>query len=66
MLQDDKALEVIRQLVKEVRQNNILAEGAITKNMILESINEKELAEKQQLKEYITRNIVNIIKESGD
>ena len=66
MLQDDKALEVIRQLVKEVRQNNILAEGAITKNMILESINEKELAEKQELKEYITRSIVNIIKESGD
>ena len=66
MLQDDKALEVIRQLVKEVRQNAILAEGAITKETILENINNKEAAEKQELKEYITRNIVSIIKESGD
>ena len=66
MLQDDKALEAIRQLVKEVRQNNVLAEGAITKQTILENINNKELAEKQELKEYITRNIVNFIKESGD
>jgi hypothetical protein len=66
MLQDDKALEAIRQLVKEVRQSNILAEGAVTKQTILENINNKELAEKQELKEYITRNIVNFIKESGD
>ena len=66
MLQDDKALEAIRQLVKEVRQNNVLAEGAVTKQTILENINNKELAEKQELKEYITRNIVNFIKESGD
>jgi hypothetical protein len=69
MLQDDKALELIRKLVKEARQEyntQVLTEGRKTPESIVESINEKELAEKQELKEFVTRNIVKLIKDSGD
>jgi hypothetical protein len=69
MLQDDKALELIRQLVKEARleyNTKVLTEGRKTPEAIVETINEKELAEKQELKEFVTRNIVKLIKDSGD
>jgi len=69
MLHDDKALQLIRELVREARQEydaTILTEGRKTPQAIVESINEKELSEKQELKEFITRNIVKLIKDSGD
>ena len=69
MLQDDKALELIRHLVKEARQEynaTVLTEGRKTPEAIVESINEKEQAEKQELKEFVTHNIVKLIKDSGD
>jgi hypothetical protein len=69
MLQDDKALELIRQLVREAKQERnaeILTEGLKTAEVIAESINQKEVLEKQELKEFITRNIVKLIKDSGD
>ena len=59
MSKEDKSLSVLREAVDEVRRE-------IRKGLVTEGVDLKELnaSEEKELKEFITRNIMKVLKEN--